>query len=188
MKKNQNFSFDGKQTNTFTEITYNRISQKSDWIIGANLYTSNFNENDNTSLQRDQKDLTYGMFVNNIYDILDNWILETGLRIDYNNDFGFFPLPRVSLLYKNNNGFSSRIGGGLGYKIPDIFTEEAEFINFENVLSIDKSSLNAESSYGVNLDFNYKTRLFETIGFSINQLFYKEVGLIEAPCIKLFIN
>jgi iron complex outermembrane receptor protein len=76
------------------------------------------------------------------------------------------------LLYKNNNGFSSRIGGGLGYKIPDIFTEEAEFINFENVLSIDKSSLNAESSYGVNLDFNYKTRLFETIGFSINQLFY----------------
>ena len=167
-----NFSFDGKQTNTFTEITYNRISQKSDWIIGANLYTSNFNENDNTSLQRDQKDLTYGMFVNNIYDILDNWILETGLRIDYNNDFGFFPLPRVSLLYKNNNGFSSRIGGGLGYKIPDIFTEEAEFINFENVLSIDKSSLNAESSYGVNLDFNYKTRLFETIGFSINQLFY----------------
>ena len=167
-----NFSFDGKQTNTFTEITYNRTSQKSDWIIGANLYTSNFNENDNTSLQRDQKDLTYGMFVNNIYDILDNWILETGLRIDYNNDFGFFPLPRVSLLYKNNNGFSSRIGGGLGYKIPDIFTEEAEFINFENVLSIDKSSLNAESSYGVNLDFNYKTRLFETIGFSINQLFY----------------
>ena len=167
-----NFSFDGKQTNTFTEITYNRISQKSDWIIGANLYTSNFNENDNTSLQRDQKDLTYGMFVNNIYDILDNWILETGLRTDYNNDFGFFPLPRVSLLYKNNNGFSSRIGGGLGYKIPDIFTEEAEFINFENVLSIDKSSLNAESSYGVNLDFNYKTRLFETIGFSINQLFY----------------
>ena len=167
-----NFSFDGKQTNTFTEITYNRTSQKSDWIIGANLYTSNFNENDNTSLQRDQKDLTYGMFVNNIYDILDNWILETGLRTDYNNDFGFFPLPRVSLLYKNNNGFSSRIGGGLGYKIPDIFTEEAEFINFENVLSIDKSSLNAESSYGVNLDFNYKTRLFETIGFSINQLFY----------------
>ena len=167
-----NFSFDGKQTNTFTEITYNRTSQKSDWIIGANLYTSNFNENDNTSLQRDQKNLTYGMFVNNIYDILDNWILETGLRIDYNNDFGFFPLPRVSLLYKNNNGFSNRIGGGLGYKIPDIFTEEAEFINFENVLSIDKSSLNAESSYGVNLDFNYKTRLFETIGFSINQLFY----------------
>ena len=105
-------------------------------------------------------------------DLSDNWILETGLRADYNTDFGFFPLPRISLLYKNDNGFSSRIGGGLGYKIPDIFTEEAEFINFENVLGIDKSSLKAERSYGLNLDFNYKTRLFETISFSINQLFY----------------
>ena len=166
------FNFDGKQTNTFTEITYQRETSKADWIFGANLYTSNFDENDNATLQRDQKDITYGMFANNIYDLSDSWILETGLRADYNTDFGFFPLPRISLLYKNDNGFSSRIGGGLGYKIPDIFTEEAEFINFENVLGIDKSSLKAERSYGVNLDFNYQTRLFETIGFSINQLFY----------------
>ena len=166
------FNFDGKQTNTFTEITYQRETSKADWIFGANLYTSNFDENDNATLQRDQKDITYGMFANNIYDLSENWILETGLRADYNTDFGFFPLPKISLLYKNDSGFSSRIGGGLGYKIPDIFTEEAEFINFENVLGIDKSSLKAERSYGVNLDFNYQTRLFENIGFSINQLFY----------------
>jgi len=166
------FNFDGKQTNTFTEITYQRETSKADWIFGANLYTSNFDENDNATLQRDQKDITYGLFANNIYDLCENWILETGLRADYNTDFGFFPLPKISLLYKNDNGFSSRIGGGLGYKIPDIFTEEAEFINFENILGIDKSSLKTERSYGVNLDFNYQTRLFENIGFSINQLFY----------------
>jgi len=166
------FNFDGKQVNTFTEVTYQKESSKTDWIFGANLYTSNFDENDNATLQRDQTDITYGIFANNIFDISDNWILETGLRADYNTDFGFFPLPRVSLLYKNDYGFSSRIGGGLGYKIPDIFTEEAEFINFENILAIDKSSLKAERSYGINLDFNYQTRLFETIGFSVNQLFY----------------
>ncbi len=166
------FNFDGQQINTFTEVTYQKASSKVDWIFGANLYTSNFDENDNAPLQRDQTDITYGMFANNIYDLSDNWILETGLRADYNTDFGFFLLPRVSLLYKNDNGFSSRIGGGLGYKIPDIFTEEAEFINFENILGIDKSNLKAERSYGLNLDFNYKTRLFESIGFSINQLFY----------------
>jgi len=166
------FNFDGKQTNTFTEITYNTASEKTDWIVGANLYTSNFDENDNAPLQRDQKDVTFGAFANNIYDISDNWILETGLRADYNTDFGFFPLPRISLLYKNNSGFSSRIGGGLGYKIPDIFTEEAEYINFENVLAIDKSTVDAERSYGVNFDVNYQTRLSDEIGFSINQLFY----------------
>ena len=166
------FNFDGKQTNTFTEITYNTASEKTDWIVGANLYTSNFDENDNAPLQRDQKDVTFGAFANNIFDISDNWILETGLRADYNTDFGFFPLPRISLLYKNNSGFSSRIGGGLGYKIPDISTEEAEYINFENVLAIDKSTVDAERSYGVNFDLNYQTRLSDEIGFSINQLFY----------------
>lgn len=166
------FNFDGQQTNTFTEITYTKASEKTDWIVGANLYTSNFDENDNAPLQRDQKDVTFGTFANNIYDISDNWILETGLRADYNNDFGFFPLPRISLFYKNNSGFSSRIGGGLGYKIPDIFTEEAEYINFENVLAIDKNTVDAERSYGVNFDFNYQTRLTDEIGFSVNQLFY----------------
>lgn len=166
------FTFDGKQINTFTELNYQKSANKTDWIFGANLYTSDFDENDNAALQRDQTDITFGAFANNIYDISDNWILETGFRTDYNTDFGFFPLPRISLLYKNDGGFSSRIGGGLGYKIPDIFTEEAEFVNFENVRGIDKSLLKAERSFGVNLDFNYQTRLFETVGFSINQLFY----------------
>ncbi|MDT0539760.1 TonB-dependent receptor [Croceitalea sp. P059] len=165
-------NFDGQQTNTFTEITYNTASENTDWIIGANLYTSNFDENDNAPLQRDQKDVTFGAFANNIFDISEKWILETGLRADYNADFGFFPLPRISLLYKNDNGFSSRIGGGLGYKIPDIFTEEAEYINFENVLAIDKSTVDAERSYGINFDVNYQTRLSDEIGFSVNQLFY----------------
>lgn len=166
------FSFEGQQINTFSEINYQKSANRTDWIVGANIYSSDFDENDSASLQRDQTDLTYGAFINNIFDIDDNWILETGLRADYNTDFGFFPLPRMSLLYKNDNGFSSRIGGGLGYKIPDIFTEEAEFINFENVLGIDKNAIDAEKSYGVNLDFNYQTRLFDTFGFSINQLFY----------------
>ena len=166
------FIFDGKQTNTFTELTYQKAANRTDWIFGANLYSFNFDENDKAPLQRDQSDLTYGAFINNIYDFSDNWILETGMRADYNTDYGFFPLPRISLLYKNDNGFSSRIGGGLGYNIPDIFTEEAEYVHFENVLAIDKSSIKAERSYGVNFDVNYQTQLFDAVGFSINQLFY----------------
>ncbi len=164
-------TFKGKQWNTFTEATYQKEGLKSDWVLGANLYTTSFDEIDN-HIERDQKEITYGLFANNIYDLSDQWILETGLRTDYAQDWGFFALPRVSLLYKNDTGFSSRIGGGLGYKLPDIFTEEAEFINFRDVLPINKDALKAERSYGVNLDFNYQTRLSDEIGFSINQLFY----------------
>lgn len=167
-----NYSFQGKQTNTFTEITYNKETSKSNWVFGANLYTTDFNEDNSSPIQRDQADITYGVFANSIYDLSKEWILETGVRADYAQDWGFFPLPRVSLLYKPANGFSSRIGGGLGYKIPNIFTEDAEFVNYRNVLPIDKNNLKAERSYGVNLDLNYTTILFDKISFSINQLFY----------------
>lgn len=167
-----NYAFKGTQTNTFTEASYNKETAKSNWIFGTNLYTTQFDEDDSSPIQRDQTDITYGLFANNIYDLSEQWILETGLRADYAQDWGFLPLPRVSLLFKPANGFSSRIGGGLGYKIPDIFTEEAEFNNYRNVLPIDKNNLEAERSYGANFDMNYTTILFDKISFSINQLFY----------------
>ncbi|SEK51386.1 iron complex outermembrane recepter protein [Aquimarina amphilecti] len=166
-----NINFNGTQINSFTEVAYKNDGKRSDWIFGANLYTIDFDE-ESSSLERDQSELTAGLFVNNIYDFSENWILETGFRGDYVNDWGFFPLPKLSLLYKANNSFSSRIGGGLGYKIPDIFTEEAELINFNNILAIDSDTLEAERSYGVNLDFNFETYLTDEIDFSINQLFY----------------
>lgn len=165
--------FKGKQLNSFSEVTLQHNYDKNDWTLGANLYTTNFDEADSAPLQRDQDGLTFGAFVNSNFDLSDNWILETGLRTDFARGWGIFVLPRVSLLYKNDSGFSSRFGGGLGYKTPDLFTEEAEFINFEDVLRIDQNLLDAERSYGLNLDFNYKTKIFnETVGFSINQLFY----------------
>ncbi len=175
--------FKGKQWNTFTEATYSKQGAKMDWILGANVYTTSFYERDNP-VERDQKDITYGFFANNIHDLSEKWILETGLRTDYAIDWGFFALPRISLLFKPNNGFSSRLGGGLGYKIPDIFTEEAEFINFRNVLPIDKDMHRAERSHGLNLDFNYQMGLFNSVGFSINQLFYVTAiknGLLLSP-------
>lgn len=164
-------TFSGTQWNTFTEANYRKQGQRTEWVLGTNLYTTSFDEI-NSTLERDQKDITYGVFVNNIHDFSDQWILETGLRADYTDNWGFFALPRFSILYKSKGNFTSRFGGGLGYKIPDIFTEEAEFINFENILPIDQNTLEAERSYGVNLDLDYRVQLWNTIDFSINQLFY----------------
>ncbi|MEO9952258.1 TonB-dependent receptor [Nonlabens sp.] len=163
--------FKGSQINTFTEANYKTNTDKTDWIFGGNLYTSEFDE-DAVINQRDQKDLTAGLFVNNVTDLSDNWILETGLRTDFTRDWGSFILPRASLLFKSDGRFTSRLGGGLGYKIPDIFTEDAERLNFQNVVAIDKNQLVAETSYGMNLDFDYGFSITDQLYFSINQLFY----------------
>ncbi len=164
--------FQGEQWNTFTEASWQWEKERSDWILGANVYTYAFDEAPQQELQRDQQDETYGVFAKNVFDLSEQFILESGLRADYSPDWGFFPLPRIAFLYKNNANFSSRIGGGLGYKIPDIFTEEAEVINFDQVLPINKDRVSAERSYGVNWDVNYQTRFSNDVGFSANQLFY----------------
>ena len=163
--------FSGTQWDVFSEVNYAIQKEKSDWILGGNFYSNSFKERDHP-IPRTQSDITIGIFANNTTDLSDKFILETGLRTDYSPDWGLFPLPRVSLLWKSNNNFSSRLGGGLGYKIPDIFIEEAATLNFENVFPIDKDRLKAEYSYGGNIDFNYKGRIFDKIYFSINQLFY----------------
>jgi len=98
--------------------------------------------------------------------------LESGLRIDYNTDYDWFVLPRINLLLDLNEHWTTRIGGGMGYKLPTIFSEEAESRTFQSILPIGINDTKAETSAGVNLDVNYKTILFDEVSFSINNLFF----------------
>ncbi len=164
--------FQGRQWNSFSEAALYHNRNQSDWIVGMNVYSNKFDENPTNNLDRSQRDITSGLFVNNTTDFNASLILETGFRLDYAKDWGIFPLPRVSLLWKANDHFSSRFGGGMGYKIPDIFTEDAAVLNYENIMAIDKDLLHAEKSYGFNWDVNYKNTIRDKVTYSINQLFY----------------
>ena len=81
-----------------------------------------------------------------------------------------FYLPRISVLYKFNNQWSSRIGGGLGYKTPTVFTEQTETFQYQNLLPL--NNVTSEKSYGGTADINYKTRINKNFIFSINQMFF----------------
>lgn len=165
--------FKGKQLATFTEATYNTYSEVSDWVFGGNLITENFTEVTNTALDRSYKQLTFGGFTQNNWRFKENMTLETGFRVDYNNNYGLFPLPRISLFIEYSKAVSSRIGGGFGYKLPTIFTEDAELRSFENVLNINPTNFKAEKSVGFNADINYKTKIFnDAVSVSFNQLFF----------------
>ncbi len=168
------YVFNGKQNGTFTEITYSSHSSASEWITGVNLITDNFKEQQVSSTPlRNYNQLTFGAFVQNNWKVNDKFHLETGLRGDGVKDYGFALLPRVSALFKFSPKFSSRIGGGLGYKTPNIFTEESERLQYKNVLPVDENQNELERSYGVNTDINYKTKLADgKVSFSINNLFF----------------
>ena len=171
------FQFSGIQLSSFSEANYNRKSEKSEWISGVNIWTDKFSQNkfDNAKVV-DYNYTTVGAFFQNTWNATDKFLLETGFRGDYQNKYGFFALPRISALLKVNPKLSVRLGGGLGYKTPNIFTEDAERIQFRNVLPIDVSQTKSEHSVGGNFDINYKTPLNDKIFFSINTLlFYTQV-------------
>jgi outer membrane receptor for ferrienterochelin and colicins len=169
-----NYLFSGIQVSTYSEANYNRNGEKADWVAGVNFLTDHFKEDQNSNAAlRSYNYNTIGAFVQNTWNLSERFNIESGVRGDYHNEYGFFFLPRISGLWKINEHFSTRLGGGLGYKAPTVFTEDAERIQFRNVLPIDVTTTKAERSYGANYDINYRTTLFEDkLGFSINQMFF----------------
>lgn len=170
------YRFAGHQVASFTEASYTHTGTRSEWIGGGNLWTEQFTEDGAgqgpSSLGRNYQYVTVGAFAQNNYTVRPWLTLETGLRGDYHNRFGFFVLPRVSALFKLSDRLTSRLGGGLGYKASTIFTEDAESVAFRNVRPIDPATAQAETSIGGNFDVNYRTTLFDIIDVSINQLFF----------------
>ncbi len=181
------YEFSGIQLSSFSEATFNYKGEKSEWVTGLNLWSNKFDQNKiDTSTVVDYNHTTFGAFVQNTWNASEKFILETGLRGDYQNEYGFFALPRISALLKVHPKLSMRIGGGLGYKTPTVFTEDAERIQFRNVLPIDVSTTKAEESIGGNFDINFKTPLTDNMFFSINTLlFYTKVKnpLVLVPTI-----
>ncbi|MEX1240424.1 MAG: TonB-dependent receptor [Cyclobacteriaceae bacterium] len=167
------YRFEGIQRGSFTELNCVTITDRSEWIGGLNLWTDEFSDEWLTiSPIRSYRQTTLGAFIQNTFKFSDKVALESGMRGDYVLDYGFVLLPRISLLYEAGPFFSSRIGGGFGYKAPTIFTEESERIQYQNVLPITVDKNKLEKSYGANWDLNYRTELGDKITLSINHLFF----------------
>jgi len=165
--------FNADQWDSFTELTLSNNRNNASIIYGGNYYTSRLDVFEEGASVNEQSTNTFGVFINGTFDLSEKVILEGGLRVDaVNKDWGQFVLPRVSLLYKPTNTFSTRIGGGLGYKVPDRFIEGAERYNYQLSQILDGRYLKAERALGVNWDINIKGAIGDQVAVSWNQLFY----------------
>lgn len=181
--------FAGKQLNSFSELNYNLNKQKHNLSIGLNHYYYDFAEQNLDTVQlRDQYNSTYGAYINHLWDIHKKFSTELGFRADYSeagsmvskSSGEFFALPRLSMLYKMNRSFSLRMGGGMGYRMPSVFSEEAEPYGYQGVQAVDFVNVKAESSYGANFDFKYQSTFgTDNVLLTFNQMFY--YNLIDNP-------
>ena len=173
------FSFTGYQRSSFSEFNFLTTTKKGvEWILGANLWTEYFNDTGNNEvLGLDQSYQIVGLFAQNLLKLNKSVSIETGLRTDFHSDYGTVILPRTSLLYQPTNALTIRMGGGLGYKTPTVFTEDAERLQFANVLPINTSDTDLERSLGGNFDLNYRWNPFSGVSMSINTLlFYTKIN------------
>ncbi|MDX5339983.1 MAG: TonB-dependent receptor [Cyclobacteriaceae bacterium] len=171
------YQFGGKQISSFSEIHLSKSGTKAEWVAGLNLWTENFTQNPSfQSIVLDYQLNTFGAFVQNLWNISSKWTVESGLRVDTQKDYGNFVLPKASVMFEPNELLTFRLGGGLGYKPPTVFTEETERLSYQNVLPIDPQLLEAERSKGFNLDVNQRWAIGEELTLSSNVLlFYTQI-------------
>ena len=171
------FSFSGNQLSSYTEVNYVQNGKKASWVAGINLITDHF------TAQPPQRYLSYnlttvGTFVQNTYKVAQWFSIESGLRVDENtpapadNVNGLFILPRINALFNLGKHFTSRLGGGLGYKTPSIFNDQSEQDSYQNIQALNIGNTKAEQSYGLNADLNYKGSIGDDAAININQLFF----------------
>lgn len=169
------YQFSGFNTNAFTDVSYVWNKPNQTIICGINNMYDDFDQKDIETL--DAKSFTIGAYIQHTWDVTEKIKLENGLRFDNvkysNTNFSknqSFILPKIAALFIINHKWSSRVGGGLGYKIPTIFTEQTEQNQYQNLLPLD--NVVAERSIGGTVDVNYKSLVFQDLLFSINQMFF----------------
>lgn len=180
---NPKINFSGQQFNSYSEVSYQLNKENHLLTIGANFIQDEFVEHQIDSLMnpRNQFYETYGGFANHVWDIGKKISLESGLRVDIakgnsrstvSNEDPFI-LPRISGLWKVSDDFAIRAGGGMGYRMPTIFNEEAEPFGYYNLRAIDFGNTLAERSSGANVDFKYSSDFGSPkMVFTLNQMFF----------------
>jgi iron complex outermembrane receptor protein len=184
--------FGGEQVSTFTELTYNNTFNRHSLVAGLNYISDDFKEDDLRTMpfpKRDEKHTTVSAFVNHIWDATSFLSIESGLRTEWNKNRSIytadegklFILPRVSALVKYSPKFTTRVGGGLGYKPVTIFNEEAESYGFKGIYPVNYANVVPEQSYGLNADLGYQSRLGTNALLSLNHMFF--YNWIENPVV-----
>jgi outer membrane receptor for ferrienterochelin and colicins len=170
------YQFKGTNYNSFSDIAYVHCLTKHTLIIGANIIYDRFFEKQ-IFPTRDFTTNTTGIYFQDTWDISSKLSLEGGLREDVvnysNSNYSKkenFLLPRISALFKISDKWTSRIGGGLGYKTPTMFTEQTEGFQYRNMLAL--NNVTSEKSSGATADISYKTAIGSDFYFAINQMFF----------------
>lgn len=180
---NQNY-FKGSQLNYFAEASLFIPTEKSSWVMGANVLGERFKKlPSNPVLLSDYTYHTAGVFIQSTLTLPVQTTLEAGLRLDHHNRFGNFVLPRVALFHRFSTQWAARAGIGFGYKVPNPLSVQNTDAPIEKIQPLG-NDIKAEKSAGYNAEVNYKftageNNIFINQAFFLTQISHPVVGMLQ---------
>ncbi len=151
------FCFAGSQLSTYSEASATTRRRAHDLVVGIDLRTERFDQSKGEAAALDYAYGSVAAFAQDTWDVTPVVAVESGLRVEGHSDYGMFVLPRLSLLVRPAERLALRLSGGLGYKAPTPFLEEAEERAYRGVRPL--ADVRAERSIGGNVDVNYRAIL-----------------------------
>ncbi len=154
--------FKGTQNIRFADAQYVDKVGPHTLQIGASLQEDAFDDRTpNRALSRSYDYVDVGTWIEDEAAFGSEWSTVASTRIDHHNALGTFVTPRASILFKPEPILSLRLGGGMGFKAPTIFVEDAEAIGFRNTTLF--PGIVAERAQSATFDVNCHSPLFGTI-------------------------
>ncbi|MBE7178124.1 MAG: TonB-dependent receptor [Mucilaginibacter polytrichastri] len=171
------FFLSGRQTSNYVEANNLIRSGKHEIVLGGNYTGEYFRKKATTGTYfGDYTFHTLGAFAQDGWQVAKGLLIETGLRTDHHNVFGWFVLPRIAFFYHPDNDLAIRLSAGSGYKAPALFTSETLSGSLQRLLPLE-SGIKSERSKGVNFDVNYHFTIGEKLSVNIDQaLYYTHIG------------
>ncbi len=164
--------FKARQLNYYSEASLFIPKGENTWVTGINLTGLNFTKlpSDSISLN-DFSNSTIGAFAQYTAHLPYKVTAEVGLRADHDSKYGDFILPRLALFHRFNELWATRMGLGLGYKLPNPLVQQTIDYPIDSIQPL-PANIKAEKSVGYNVEFNFKKEIGNDATVFINQAFY----------------
>jgi outer membrane receptor for ferrienterochelin and colicins len=163
--------YDAKQHSIYANLIYQSIigSTIHKFRIGLSFVNDHFNE---TYISRNfnRNEIVPGAFIEYTFTPGPKFSAIGGFRLDYHNEYGFIPTPRLNLKYDFSDKTILRFSAGSGFRVANIFAENTGLLVSSrqyNILNPSRNyayGLNPEKAWNFGLNFTRQFLLFNKKG------------------------
>ena len=150
----------GVRRTAFAEASIGGASGRHAWIVGGAFQQDDYRPEDVTRFQY-RFDVP-ALFVQDQWAIGSRVSISGSARVDLHDEYGTLASPRVSLLLRPSEHWTTRISAGGGSFAPTPFTEETEEAGLSTLAPID--GLEAEHARTISMDVSWVKGPFEVSG------------------------